>query len=200
MVAGEGSLDGRDVGYALFWAPSAGLNRHFDEAEESAFVHALGGRVALEVRPGLTLGLDGAVVRRAQPLEEAAGLEESDGHDEAYEREAEAHGRSLLGADVRWVRPRLELTAEANWLPASEHAPSEGGAFAQGAVRLAGPLWAVLRGESYTPVDGTTARLGYAGLTLRPGPRFVMKAGWQFAEHPSTRIPDGWFLSFSSLF
>ncbi|HKJ01986.1 MAG TPA: hypothetical protein VJ997_06010, partial [Longimicrobiales bacterium] len=200
----------------LFWAPSAGLDRRFDEAEESSFAHALGARVALEARPGLTLGLNAAVVRRAQPpydeellyrsggygsgpLREEAEDGDGDGDGDG-DREAEAHGRGLLGADVRWVNPRLELTAEASWLPSSDHAAYEGGAFAQGAVRVAGPLWAVARAESYTPVDGRTARLGYAGLTLRPGPRLVVKTGWQFAQHPSPRIPDGWFLSFSSLF
>jgi hypothetical protein len=213
LVAGEGSVGGRDAGYALFWAPSARLDRHFDEAEESAFAHALGGRVAVEARPGLTLGVNGAVVRRAQPLETSAFTYEDDrsgarpfladepeDREGDEEREEEAHGRGLLGADVRWTHPRLELTAEATWLPAAEHGRSEGGAFAQSAVRLAGPLWAVARVETYSPVDGTSVRLGYAGLTLRPRPRFVVKTGWQFAQHPSPRTPDGWFLSFSSLF
>lgn len=212
MLAGEGPLKGKDAGYALFWAPSASLDRSFDEAEESAFARALGGRVAMEVRPGLTLGLDAAMVRRAQPLETEEGIyysrtltsgpmpAESEDHDEGEEREEEAHGRGLLGADVRWVHPSVELTAEATWLPASEHAASEGGVFAQGAFRMSGPLWAVARVETYTPVDGDRVRMGFVGLTLRPAPRFVVKTGWQFAENPSTRIPDGWFLSFSSLF
>lgn len=154
-----------------------------------------------------------AKIRRSQPLEAdevfyaasrnrsgPAHSEEGNGQDEPEAREEEAHGRALLGADVRWVAPRMEVTAEASWLPAGENALAEGGAFVQGAVRLIGPLWAVGRAESYTSLDGVAAHLGYAGVTVRGDSRFVVKAGRQFSQRPSIRIPDGWFLSFSSLF
>jgi hypothetical protein len=116
------------------------------------------------------------------------------------DREEDVRTRTLMGADVRWAHPRMELLAEGVWLPPSEEAGYEGGAFAQGAVRLTGPLWAVVRAEAFESLDASAARLGYAGLTLRARGRFVAKLGRQFSRRPSERIPDGWFLSLSALF
>jgi len=219
LVAGEGSLAGRDAGYAVFWAPSSSLESHFEASEESAFANAIGGRVALEASPGLTVGLGAARLRRSQPRDPeaaegqaamGASLHERDNlgapaaalqeDHESDEREEESEGRVLLGADLRWTHADAELSVEGVWLPSAEEAPYERGLFVQGAFRLAGPVWAVGRGEVYRPVDGEAARLGYAGLTFRGGPHLVVKFGKQLVRHASPRIPDGWFLSFSSLF
>jgi hypothetical protein len=198
LVAGEGSVGGHDAGYALFWAPSARLDRPFEESEESSFAHALGARLAVEARPGLAFGVGASLQRRARPAESnVPGMVLPD---EPGEREEEDEGRALLAADMQWASARLEISAEATYIPSAESAAAEGGAFAQGAVRLGGPLWLVARAEAFSPVDGRTVRVGYTGLTVRTGPRLVVKVGRQFSRHPSNAIPDGWFLSFSSLF
>jgi hypothetical protein len=205
LAAGERPVAGRDVGYALFWSPRGSPGGGLDAAEESAFIDAAGGRVAVEIRPGLTLGLSGARIRRSRPvdpedpdhLDSHAEEDEGPEHDE---REEDASERALLGADVRWERRGFEVAVEGNWLPASEHGASEGGAFALAAVHVRGPWWAVGRAESYRLPDSSTANVGFAGLALRASPRFVAKLGWQFTENPSSRIPDGWFVSLSSLF
>lgn len=186
LVAGDGTLGGRDVGYAAFWAPSLDLDRDLESDEESSFASALGIRVAAILRPGLTVGASAARVRRSTPVVGSGPEDEG--------------GRALFGGDVRWVTSSVELQLEGTWLAAAEERPYEGGAFALAAVRLWGPLWAVARGETYRPVEDATARVGFAGLTLRASPHFVAKVGHQFSGDPSTRIPDGWFASFSSLF
>jgi hypothetical protein len=194
LVAGEGAIAGRDMGYAMFWAPSWNV-RPVEEAEESSFINAVGGRFAIEVYPGLTLGVSAARMRRSQPPDPGETQET-----ETEEREEESTHRALLGGDLRWETPRFEVTAETAWLPRTEHQIDEGGAFVLAAVRVAGPVWGVARAELYRPVDDRTARTAFAGLTLRAGPHLVVKLGRQFSKRPSTKIPDGWFLSFSSLF
>ncbi len=214
LLAGEGSVAGHDAGYALFWAPSASWDRRFYDEEESGFAQALGARVAVEAHRGLTLGLSAARIRRSQPRDPDTELTGERAAvvvfpaptiprlatQETDEWEEEEEPRALFGADLRWIRPNVELTAEGAWIPSVDGEPTERGIFGQGAVRVRGPVWAVGRAETYTPVDGTTVHVGYAGLTVRAGPHFVMKFGRQFSKRPSTRIPDGWFLSFSSLF
>ncbi len=194
LVAGEGALAGHDMGYAVFWAPSLRV-KGVAEAEESSFVDAVGGRFAIEAHSGLTLGASAARIRRSQPPDPGETQET-----EAEEREEEATHRTLLGADLRWETRRFEVSAETAWLPGTEHQVAEGGAFLLAAVRVAGPVWGVARTEYYRPVDDRTARTAFAGLTLRAGPHLVVKFGRQFSKRPSTKIPDGWFLSFSSLF
>jgi hypothetical protein len=211
LAAGETSFGGHDVGYALFWAPSWGEGGRFEDAEESAFASALGARVAAELHPGFTVGASVARLRRSQPLDDGdaetlalaprgpmAAIAAETAED--VEREEEKGYRTLLGADVRWITPRWELSAEGAWLSSYERVSAERGAFVLGAVRISGPVWGVARGEIYEPVDGSTARTAYAGLTVRAGPHIVVKAGRQFARRPSNKIPDGWFLSLSSLF
>jgi len=201
LAAGEGAVARHDVGYAVFWAPSWGLPSTQEEREESSFVSAVGGRFAVELRPGLTLGASAARMRRSQPLESYEGLPNEGGESEEHEEREEDHAyRGLLGADLRWATQRLEITAEGAWLPQSEYAVSEGGAFLQTAIRVAGPVWGVVRGEIYRPVDGRTVRPGYVGATWRAGPHLVLKFGRQLSKRPTNKIPDGWFLSFSSLF
>ncbi|MCA9739733.1 MAG: hypothetical protein KC645_19050, partial [Gemmatimonadetes bacterium] len=206
LLAGEGVIAGRDWGWATFWAPGVDLDGDLEEDEENTFARAAGGRVAMEVSPGLTVGGSIARLRRSLPPEEDAGggpqwstradaLRRDD-----PEREEEAEGRTLVGADLRWESARAQLALEGTWLRAAAEEVAEGGAFARLAVRIGGPLWAVARVESYRPIDGRTADVGYVGLTARPDRRLVVKLGRQFTRRPSTRIPDGWFLSFSSLF
>jgi hypothetical protein len=192
LVAGEGAAGRHDVGYALYWAPSLDLDGDVG-AEESRYVNALGARVAGAVLPGLTVGLSAARIRRSRPVEapDSTGTEG---------REEDKGGRALLGADLRWEAGRVDLSAEATFLAASERSPYEGGAFGIAAVRVYGPVWAVVRAETYDPLDGRSVRVGFTGVTVRAGPHLVAKAGRQFSQHPSIRIPDGWFVSFSSLF
>lgn len=197
LVGGEGTLTGRDIGYALYWAPSLDVDGDLDEAEENAFVNALGARVAAVVRPGLTLGVSAGRLRQSRP-EEVEPPGETDGVGEG--REEDEGGRALVSADLRWVTRGVELSAEATALAPAEGEPREEGAYVMAAVRLYGPIWAVTRGETYRPVDGRSLRVGFAGLTLRANRYLVAKLGRQFSQHPSIRIPDGWFVSFSSLF
>jgi hypothetical protein len=138
-------------------------------------------------------------MRRSHP-HESGETAANEAEEQERGREEDAGGRTLLGLDLRWARPTFELEAEGTLLPSTHDQPYEGGAFASLAVRLVDPLWAVGRAEVYRPVEGGNARLGFLGLTYRPDPRLVVKLGRQLSRHPSTRIPDGWFLSFSSLF
>lgn len=207
LAAGEGSLGGHDVGYAVFWAPSLNLKGGLDEAEESSFVSAVGARLAAEVHPGLTLGVSAASMRRSHPIDEEAYEDHMvpfDGEfaddDGEADREEDMGHRTLVGADLRWVTPNLEISAEGSVLPAYADEPRESGAFVLGAFRLHGPVWGVARAEVYQPVNGRTARTAFAGLTVRANRHLVVKFGRQFSRQPSIKIPDGWFLSFSSLF
>ena len=192
LVAGNRPLGGRELGWAAYAAPGRGIGSAFEEDEESSFARVFGGRVALESPSGVTVGTSLALGARRRP-----GDPDDDGEEE---RDEESSLRPLLGVDARWLGDGVEISGEAAWAPEAEERPAEGGVYLQGAVRIAGPLWAVARAESHRPVDDRTAEVGYAGLTWRPGPRFVVKLGRQFTRRPSTRIPDGWFLSFSSLF
>jgi len=119
---------------------------------------------------------------------------------EEGEREDDTTPRTILGADFRFDGAAAQLMGEGVWVPGEGQAGDEGGIMFLGSVRLAGPLWGVGRGEVYRPIDGRRAWVGYLGAALRRSPRLVIKAGYQFSRHPSSRIPDGWFLSFSSLF
>ncbi len=200
LAAGEGAVGGHDIGYALFWAPSWNPSGGREEREESAFVSAVGARFAMEVHPGLTLGASAARMRRSRPYETIETIDEPGEIEDQEDREEDASYRGLLAADLRWVTPRFEVTAEGAWLPPRGGAVSEGGAFVLAAVRMAGSVWGVARGEVYRPVDDRTARLAFAGVTWRARPELVVKFGRQFSRRPTTKIPDGWFLSFSSLF
>jgi len=196
LIAGEGSVKGHDTGYALFWAPGLDFDNDIESSEESSFVRAEGARVATELRSDLYLGFSLARLRRSRPFY----LDEPGGVPEPPEQEEDVVDRTLLGLDLRWTSTRAEIMGEGNWLAARGSAPYEGGGYLLGALRVAGPLWAVGKGEVYSPVDGHEATMGYAGLTVRHGPHLVVKFGRQFTSRPSHRIPDGWFLSFSSLF
>jgi len=216
LVAGSGSLGGHDAGYALFWAPQGDFDHDYDDPQESSFKNAVGGRAAVELRPGVLFGVSAARLRRSRPHDS-----ESAEYGEGYEvipgvdvgdpvprdtlappplRDEDVAPRTLLGADFRWNGTRAELQAEGTWLLHSGAAAYEGGAFVLGALRLAGPVWSVGKLERYQPVGGGTANLGYLGLTARPGSHFVIKAGREFADRTSPRIPDGWFFSLSSIF
>jgi hypothetical protein len=110
------------------------------------------------------------------------------------------NARTLLAADFKWEGERAQLQAEGTWLMASGAAAYEGGVFTVLAVRIAGPVWGVGKLERYQPVEGATANLGYLGLTARPSPHLVVKVGRELTDLTSSRIPDGWFLSLSSIF
>lgn len=193
LAAGSGSVGSRDLGYAVFWSPTGTAK----EDEESSFLWATGGRLALALRPGLTLGVSGMGMKRSEP-EEWEAFEGPEEHEEGREDDQDA--RALLGADLRWDGFRFQVSAEGVWLPATEHGGSEGGGFLQAAIRLTDRVWGVGRGEGYRLPGNDDVQVGFAGLTLRYSPRFVAKLGWQFTDQPSPRIPDGWFFSISSLF
>lgn len=196
LVAGQTSVKGHDAGYALFWAPGLDFDNDVESGEESQFVRAVGGRVAAEVHPGLIVGLSAARERRTRPFV----FDEPDGLPAPPGRAEDQTDRTLLGGDLHWTGSNAEVMAEGTWLTAEGPEPYEGGAYVLGAFRLTGPLWGVGKGEVYSPVDGRRATMGYTGLTYRGGRHLVIKIGRQFANHSSRRIPDGWFLSFSSLF
>lgn len=194
MLAGEASPGGMDTGYALYWSPVPKWNEAFEGEQESTFGQVLGARVASEVRSGFTVGTSLALVQRDVPVEDL-----EPGVDRGSD-EVEDHGRPLMGADVRWTAPDLQISAEGSYLPAGRGQPRESGVYLQGAFRLGGGVWAVARAEYYSPVDGRPVRTGYAGLTVRHSRHLVVKLGRQFSRHPSDQLPGGWFLSLSSLF
>ena len=195
MLAGEFSPGGLDTGYALFWSPVPAWNQAFEEEEESTFGQVLGGRIASEIHRGVTLGLSLALVQREVP-EISSGPESEVGE----VGEVEDHGRPLVGADIGWSTSNVDLSAESSFLPAGRGQPREAGVYLQGAFRLWSQVWAVGRAEYYEPVDGRPVRTGYAGVTIRESRHFVVKLGRQFSQHPSDKLPGGWFLSLSSLF
>jgi hypothetical protein len=217
LVAGSGSLGGHDAGYALFWAPIGDFDHDIDDAQESSFKHAFGGRAAVELHQGITLGASAARLQRSRP-HDAEGYAYGEAYASADDlplrstsfqgaedpgptlRDEDATARTLLAADFRWEGERAQLLAEGTWLMASAPAPYEGGMFVLGALRLVGPVWGVGKVERYQPVEGQIAHLGYVGLTGRFSPHLVIKAGRELTDWTSPRIPDGWFLSFSSLF
>jgi len=201
MAAGEMTLLGRGLGYAAFWAPPS-----FSEtpSEETAFLNAVGGRVALEVVPGTYLGVSGVAFKGSRP--EGDGEGEGGMGGEAQEggegngREEDETERALVGLDFLTRVHGVEVSGEAVWLSESALEPAQKGAFLQGAIPLVGNLFGVVRAEGYDPVDGDLLWTYSIGANWRIHPRFVVKAERQITDRASSRVPDGWFLSISSLF
>lgn len=205
LLAGTVPLGRHDAGYALYVSPPAWSE---EETEESGFVRAGGGRVAVELVPGLVLGLSGANFRVSRPYDPDdpgygnGGPVPPDTVDTPEEeaREEEGEARWLAGADLSWSLGRVELLAEAVDLSRTTLYPGERGAFLQAAVRVAGPLRLVLRSEVYDPVYGQRVHVQTAGATLRLLGHATIKVDRQFSDHPSERVRDGWFVSLSALF
>jgi hypothetical protein len=214
MLAGQVALGARDAGYAL-WAAPFDLQPRGD-GEESAFLHAAGGRVAVELLPDLYLGASGAAfraVRRAgesEPEESSelrapAGwgfrgeLEEpgdsSGGGEVDDDREEDATTRGLVGADLSWRFRGIQFLSEATYLSASDTLPAERGAFAEVSVPLLVGLHATGRFEAYDPVAGRPLRVWTAGMNFRPDPRVTLKVERQGTSRVSRRAVDGWLFS-----
>lgn len=200
MAAGAVSVVGHDAGYAIYFSPPHWSR---EQGQESAFVRALGGRIAAELFPGFVVGASAATFRVSRPYEasdERYGEPSGGEYSGEEQREAEADARGLAGADVGWNLGRVELLSEAVALSGTTTRPAERGAFLQAAIRLWNPLHLVLRTETYRPVYSSPADIQTLGLTLRPFPHATFKLERQFASQPSLRVPDGWFLSASALF
>lgn len=221
MAAGTVPLGRRDAGYALFVAPVPAPG---PRDQETSFVSAAGGRVAVEVLRNLFLGVSGVAFRASRPRaadEDSAEAEAgpggtadagvwraaraavdstSPGEIETADREEDAGTRRLLGADASWTYGRLELLAEATALSAQGARRAERGGFVQAAVPVLGPLFLVLRTEAYTPVVRGALRIHTVGLTARPTPHLTLKVERQITSRPSTRAADGWFASVSAIF
>ncbi len=221
MAAGTVPLGRRDAGYALFVAPVPAPG---PRDQETSFVSAAGGRVAVEVLPGLFLGASAVAFRASRPRaadEDSAEAEAgaggtadgglwraarsaidstNPGEIETGDREQDTGTRRLLGADASWTVGRLELLAEATALSARGLGRAERGGFVQAAVPVLGPLFLVLRTEAYTPVVRGALRIQTLGLTARPSAHVTLKLERQFTSRPSTRAADGWFASVSAIY
>jgi hypothetical protein len=202
MVTGELGFGPRDAGYALY-ASIPGLSD-----EDSAFVRAIGGRGALELAPGLFVGVSGAAYRASRPVgpddHEVDEPDQIDDGEVEYEhgREEDRETRGLLGLDLSWSVHGLEVLAEATALSSASTAPGERGVFVQAAVPLLRPvrLYAVGRTEYYDPVVDGPLRIHTLGLALRPSHYLTVKVERQITDRPSYRVGDGWYLSVSGIF
>jgi hypothetical protein len=203
MVAGETTLLGRGLGYAAFLAPPAVAET---PSEENAFLNAAGARVALEVVPGTVLGLSSVAFKGSRP-EGMDGTGEGlggEGFDEAEDRgegrEEDESERALVGLDFFTRVHGVEVSGEAVWLSESAVEPVQRGAFVQGVIPLVGTLFGVLRTEGFDPVDDDLLWIYSVGATWRLHPRLILKVERQITGRTSSKVPDGWFLSISSLF
>jgi hypothetical protein len=200
MAAGQLVVVGRDVGYAIYYAPT---DWGADRGQENSFVWAAGGRVAVELIPGLTLGVSGVALRVSHPYggDEPEGPGAGPGPPPVENgREEDRSGRPLIGADASWSIGRLDLLSEAIYVSGADDGMATSGAFLQGAFRVVGRLYAVARSEYYEPVLYRSVRIQTLGLTLRPNRHWTLKLDRQIVDHPSPRIGSGWFASVSALF
>ncbi|HEX6558770.1 MAG TPA: hypothetical protein VF021_04890 [Longimicrobiales bacterium] len=204
LIAGQFSIAGRDAGYALYGTP----RRIESEREEAVFSHALGGRLAMEVVPGMTIGASFTEFRASRPVvtdddqEHETEVEDGDTipeEPEVEDRVEDTATRRLFGADLRLEARWLSIHAEATTLSATADRPRERGAFVQTAIPLFLGISAVGRVEYYDPVVSSTLRVGTAGLTYRPVPRVAIKVAHQWTSRVSRRAPAGWFVSLSGL-
>ncbi len=224
MLAGAVPLGARDAGYALWASP-------FDvhpggEGEESTFLRAAGGRVAVELVPGLYLGASGAAFRAARHVGEQEPDEDGDdgrlagfssrpasrrgeieeGGDSTHEegedddREEDAAVRTLVGADLSFRLHGVQFLSEAAYLSRSDTLAAERGAFAELSVPLVRGLHATGRYEIYDPVATGPLRVWTAGLNFRPDPRLTLKAERQGTSRLSRRAVDGWLFSLALQF
>lgn len=203
LVAGQGSILGRDAGYALWGAPGLTGQREDDE-EELEFTGAFGSRGAIELTRGLWIGASAAIVRERRPvssfdddsLEAPEPGEDDEDEDDAEERE----GRALAGVDVTYRVRQFEFRSEIVWLRKSESRPGERSGFVQVAVPLISGLHAIGRAESVTPLAGARRELWLGGLHWRGPSGLVVKLEHQQAGRSPGAVANGWFLSVSSLF
>lgn len=221
LLAGQGSLLGRDAGYALWGAPQLKLSLSEAEDEELQFRGAYGARVALEAARGIWLGLSGAAVRERRPsssldddsipeLPEPAGalrsaptapdfhegIEDPPGSDDRDE----GRSRALLGADLTARLRGFEFRAEFTYLAQGLDRPAERTAFAQLAAPLGRGLHAVVRAEDAYPLTGRDIRFWSAGLHWRLPTGVVLKLERQDAANAPTAVANGWYLSVSTRF
>jgi hypothetical protein len=201
LVAGQGSVLGRDAGYAM-WAAPGMPGRGEEDEEELEFTGAFGSRAAIELTRGLWIGASAAIVRERRPVSsiDDDSLEApepgEDEEDDADERE----GRALAGVDVTYRLRQFEFRSEFVWLRESESRPSERSGFVQVAVPLVSGLHAIARAESVTPLAGARRELWLGGLHWRGPSRWVVKFEHQQAGRSPGAVANGWFLSVSSLF
>ncbi len=214
LLAGSRELLGHDAGYALYAATSAGRR----DTNEVRFARALGGRIAVELAPGLWLGGSAAAVAEVRPFatEDDEG-ETGDGgapqgvrsslralRAAAAESDGEVRdqgARGLFGADLRWRGSGVDLLAEAVSLSSGSGGAGQRGAFAQGAIPSGlRDIYLVAGTELYYPPNGTSLRTGSLGLTYRAPGRLTLKLERQVTASPSQRVARGWFAAVSLLF
>lgn len=199
LAAGTMPLAHRDVGYAVYASPPTWSQ---EEEQETGFIHAVGGRVAVELRPGLAIGASTARFRASRPLDadDPGAVALPANPPSEGDREEEGEARVLLGVDMSWDVGRTELLAEAVGVTGTTLLPAERGAFIQGAVRTLGPVYLVARSEIYDGISNQRVAVQTLGGSLRLFGHATIKLDWQFSSHPSVRVRDGWFVSLSALF
>lgn len=217
MIAGDFPIAGHDAGYA-FYAVGGNWVRDHDEVR---FSRAVGARAAIEVVHGVWLGGSGVLLRQVRPrvADDAGEYQPPDstssdttevGDGGTTEREVEVDDREdelrdlatrgLVGVDLRIRVLGAELSAEGTQLTALDGERTERGAFVQGVVPVAGPLFVVGRVERFEPRTGVPSTSSAAGVVLRPVPRLALKMERQWSSAPSARTGQGWYGSLSLLF
>jgi len=184
-------------------ASAAGFRGSWPSAADDDSVEEVNGRDAGDSGdPGTGVGgTDNRRVRAVGPRTRVADAQApSPGTEGPGDRELDTTVRRLMGVDLSWMIGRLELLAEATALTAAGWRPPERGAFVQATVGVLGPLFLVARSEVYTPVVRETLHLQTLGAALRPMRHLTLKLDRQITDRPSTRAPDGWFVSASALF
>lgn len=223
LVTGQGSLLGRDAGYAIWGAPQLRIPTIERDDEELQFRGAYGARVAVEALRGVWIGASGAAVRERRPHSsfdddsipeppeppEPPGFRTLSGLPASHEAPEdtpstddrdERHSRALFGVDLTARVRGFELRTELTYLQRGLDRPAERTAFAQLAAPLGHGLHAVIRAEDVFPVRRRDIRFWSAGLHWRAPAGVVLKLERQDAANAPTAVANGWYLSVSTRF
>ena len=204
MIAGDASLGTRLAGYALYVGGASWPG----ERSEVRFTGVGGGRVAVELLPGLWIGGSAAALRETRPradddvpnVGEPGEIEDPGEVEERDDEVRDLRTRALVGGDARWMFGRVELSGEATLLTALGQEHDEGGGYAQLVVRAVGPLYVVGSAERFVSRHGEWSTTGTAGVVLRPRSWMTLKLERQLTAPSAPRIATGWFASVSVLF
>jgi hypothetical protein len=102
---------------------------------------------------------------------------------------------NLVGLDALWHSGPVELMGE------FAHEADQWGLYAQTAIEVISPVFAVARYEYYDPTGRQSPlQIGVAGLVWKPWPWLVGKVEYRFADHRSDLAPPGFAGSVAVLF
>lgn len=119
-----------------------------------------------------------------------------------FRMEALREGKSLVGVDVFWDAPLVEVSGE--WLVRDSRGgsePDERGGFVQAVVPMPARLFLIGRYERYrSSVQPETAIIHTLGLTYRPHRAVSFKLEYRDGERNELVSPSGWLGSLALLF